>query len=467
MIARLLCIATLWSGVATAAPADYAYTFPIVLPSGASGSAWHIDLTPAVYSRVHEADLGDIEVFNAAGHAVPLARVARTATPTSRDTDAPLAVLALPATTTAAPGGDLRLVIERDADGRLRRVDAGDQTTASTTAPTREWLLDASTNQRAIDRLVLDWDTPKSGVVARFGVEASDDLQGWRTVGSGSVLALEQEGARLERRDIVVAGVRAKYLRLRRLDDGVELVGLRARARNIERDAGLPARVWLDATLVPATSTDEAPLAGVTRYAFALPAPIPVEAARIELADDNALARIALLARSSARAERAWTELARTTAFRLRSGDETLRNDDLDLARGMRLREFRIESPTALAGAPHLAFAFVPERFVFLAEGDGPFTLAVGSARTRRPDYPIDAALASLRANLGKHWQPPAATLGDARIAAGDAASQTPRAPTPWRQWLLWGVLVLGAAVVVGFSLTLLRGARDEPRRGE
>jgi len=100
---------------------------------------------------------------------------------------------------------------------------------------------------------------------------------------------------------------------------------------------------------------------------------------------------------------------------------------------------------------------------VFLAEGAGPWTLAVGSRSAHRPDYPLDAALASLRANLGRDWQPPRATIGAARISAGEAALLPPLRPTPWRQWLLWAVLVLGAALVGVFTLGLLRGSGKAP----
>jgi hypothetical protein len=184
-----------------------------------------------------------------------------------------------------------------------------------------------------------------------------------------------------------------------------------------------------------------------------LPAALPVELARVELADDNSLAALTLKTGSQEPLE----ELARITAFRLRSGDDTLRNGDIDLAPSSRMRMFRLDAATPLASAPRLSFAFRPDRFVFLAEGAGPWMLAVGSRSARRPDYPLDAALASLRANLGRTWQPPRATIGVARLSAGDAALQPPPQPTPWRQWLLWAVLVLGAALVTVFALGLLR----------
>lgn len=449
--------------VATAAhanvPTDYAYAFPIETAAQDGSSAWHIDLTPAVYAWVQDAALRDIEVFNAAGQPVPFARSANQPA-TLREQATRLPALALPPATSSASASDLRLVIDRDADGRLRRIDAGEQAAPAANAGTRDWLLDASGVAPAIDRLVLAWRAPATGVVARFAVEASDDLQAWRAVGSGTVLALEHGGAHLERHDITLGDVRANYLRLHRLDDGAALEGLVAQAHSLARESAAPAGVWLDAAA--GVRDAGAPASVAARFDYTLPAALPFDSARIELANDNALAPLALSAR--ARGE-AWTELAAVTAFRLRTGEEAIRNGDIEWPGGTRLREFRIDARVPLGAAPRLGLRYRPDRFVFLAEGAGPYTLAVGSARAHRAEYPLEVALASLRARLGTDWQPPAAHLGVARESGGVQALQAVgiATPAPWRRWLLWGVLVAAAAVVGGFALSLLRtsGKRD------
>lgn len=448
MIRALASLAAFASLSASAANLhDYAYAFTIETPTGVESSAWRIDLDPAVYAWLRDPALRDIAVFNAEGEPVPCARVAADMTASARERTEPLPLLALPADDTSA-SGDLRLLIERDAQGRLRRLDAGDGTT--TKAGERAWLIDASGLDATIERLVLAWEAPASGVVARFEISSGDDLEHWRHVGEGSVLSLREGDAHLDRNDIALPDVRAKYLRLRRLDDGTVLAGLRVSARVIERADATPLRRWIDARAIELPA-DERGIAA--RYAYALPAALPVEQARVELASDNALAALTL----SAREGTASRELARFTAFRVRSGEETLRNGDIDLVAGGRQDTFRIDARTPLAAAPRLAFAFRPDRFVFLAEGAAPYRLAVGSATARRPDYPLEAALASLRASRGKDWQPPQATVGAGRASGGDAALQPPPAPTPWRQWLLWGVLALGAALVGAFALSLLR----------
>jgi hypothetical protein len=436
-------------GAAAGAPADYAVTFALATPDAAA-SAWAIELTPDVHAWLQDAALRDLEVFNAAGQPVPFARLA---TPAERPRTQAVALplLALPPVK-AAGANDLRLVIERDAAGRLRRLDAGEQA-APASGGTRDWLLDASALAQPIERLELGWNAPATGVVARCRVEAGDDLQHWREVGSGSVLALEQDGARLDKRDLALDAARAPYLRLQRLDDGPELSGLHVQAHTVERGPAAPARAWLEASHA-ATGPD----AAAGSFDYILPAALAVEAARIELASDNALAPLTLAARANGAS--AWRELARITAFRLRLGDERVFNDEVAFGPGVPVRMLRLTPAVPLAAAPRLQLAWQPERFVFLAEGDGPYRLAAGSARARRADYPIEAALAGLRAKLGRDWQPPLARLGAAQESAGHAALTPPSAPIPWRRWLLWAVLVAGAAAVGGFALSLLRERR-------
>jgi hypothetical protein len=82
-----------------------------------------------------------------------------------------------------------------------------------------------------------------------------------------------------------------------------------------------------------------------------------------------------------------------------------------------------------------------------------------GSARAHRGDYPVDAALAQLRAKFGNDWQPPLAALGARATLLGVAAYTPALAPThrDWKTWLLWTVLVGGAALIGALAVSLLR----------
>ncbi len=443
---------------------DYAYAWPLAVAG--DSAAWQVELTPEVYAAVRDAQLRDVEVLDAAGLPVPVApRLAQT-TSVAQATDIELPQFALPAP--AARGGadeTLSLRVERGPDGTLRRLDAevgGAQASsaAHVSVGVGDILLDASTLKAPIDSLWLDWDPAGASIVAHFSVSGSDDLQQWRSLASGAtVMSLQQDGNLLARHQIALNGAHAKYLRLQGSDTEQRPPGLRVRARTVAQSTlTQPALVWLDAHAEGATpATADKPAA----FTYRLPAPLAIDALKLELVGSNSLARVRIASHAGTDERGPWQTRAEFTAFRLRQGDIESVNDEIASYAGARAQVWRVEPATPLAQAPSLRVAFRPDRFVFLAQGSGPYRLVAGSARARRADYPVDIALTQLRTQLGADWQPPLATLGARAILQGERAL-TPVAPPPdWKTWLLWAVLVGAAALIGGMALSLLRGPKN------
>ena len=67
----ILALLALLAASAQAAQTDYAYAWP--LASNAKTSVWQVELTPAMLAASHDPQLADIDIFNAAGVAVPVA----------------------------------------------------------------------------------------------------------------------------------------------------------------------------------------------------------------------------------------------------------------------------------------------------------------------------------------------------------------------------------------------------------
>jgi hypothetical protein len=446
----LLCLSLSASADAASAD-DYAYVWPLQTPG--DSSAWQVDLTPDVYAAVRSADLRDVEVINADGESVPMApRAVQFTTPMAKDVELPLFVLPSATESGAGPSDALQLHVERDANGRLRRLDtvAG----AAAGAPENaDIVLDADALDAGIESLWLDWGQA-ADVNARFAVGGSDDLQQWRPLAADAVvMSVRQGSSELARHRIVLNGARARYLRLHRLDTGAPLPNLHVRAHVLARSTLIqPARVWIDARLLPAPA-GETPASATSSFRYRLPAPLAVIALKLELATDNSLAHV----RVSSGAPPVLH--ADFTAFRLRPDGAVLANDEIEIAPTPRTQDWMVESTTPLDHAPALRVAFRPDRFVFLAQGNGPYRLVAGSARAHRGDYPVDAALAQLRAKFGNDWQPPLAALGARATLLGVAAYTPALAPThrDWKTWLLWTVLVGGAALIGALAVSLLR----------
>lgn len=503
MSARLIiaACALLAAPVALAAASDdYAYAWP--LQTSGDSAAWQVELTPEVYAAITRTDLRDIEIVNAAGEPVPLALRGTPAMSVTTEAQIPLPIFPLPASKQNAPAGDdtVRLHVERGADGRLRSLDAqvgtslqmaptsnaghgalkkvdaassadaGHAGLVADTANQRDLILDASAAHDPLSTLQILWDGKGENVSAQFSVDGSDDLQQWRSiVANASVLHLEQDGNVLERHGIALNETHVAYLRLHRLDDGAPLRDLHAFARMRSRANSEIAGVqWLQATpdggelrylsraFIPADGKH------TVAWRYHLPAPLTADAIRVSLADDNSLARIVAISRAHDPYDdpASWSQRGGYIAFRLRQDGTAVDNDDFPVMPANLASDWRIESATPLEHAPTLSIAYRPDRLVFLAQGGGPYRLVAGSARTQHGDYPIDTALAPLRARLGKDWQPPLATLGARTMLQGDAAlkpAPTPAPRTDWRTWLLWAVLVGAAALIGGLALSLLR----------
>lgn len=468
----VLAVAMLLAGaVANAAtPDDFAYGWP--LATDAQSSAYQIELTPEVYAALVDPQLRDLAVFNAAGDTVPLQSVAPYNSRAIRHEGlAPLPIFTIARDTSDDANDDVRVQIERDADGRLRRMQTEAGKTGAASKRT-DYLLDASAIAAPIESLWLRDRANAAPLNAQFAVDGSEDLQHWRVlVDAASVVDLHQGDATLVRQQIPLPATKSKYLRLRRLDNGPALPQELTVTGRVVSLTTLqhPARTWID---VPLTSQDTNLSTATTvsgaksgrGYVYTLPGSLDIEALRIALSEDNSIAELAVFTRpGGSDAAKAWSPRLHLTAFRLRQDGALLSNDEISQISSARPREWRIETTQPLGAAPTLRIGYRPDRLVFLAQGAPPFRLAAGQYGGHRVDYPVDAALTQLRATLGADWQPPLVTLGARQTQRGAAATTPPPpepAPYPWKSWLLWGVLIGGAALVGFMALQLLKDAQ-------
>ena len=448
---------------------EFAFEWPLQVRG--DSAAWQFALTPEVHAALTDPDLRDFQVFNAAGQPVPVARL-----------DAGAGLLApgvvsvvLPSyrvpRDAAAPAGtadDLRMRFEIDGQGRLRALavtpPAGAPVAAATAAPAApaafDVLVDADVGRRAgtapatLYRLDLQWASPQD-LNTRVTIDGSDDLATWQPVlPVAALLRLRQGGPALERRRIDLPATTWRFLRLRVLEGdalpaSLAVQGLRGRAGQGDAPER-PLKAALDGDEPNAFQT------GGHFYTYTLPASLPVAAVDVQLADDNSTAGMIVDARQG----EAWVPVAQPLAFRLRQGTLALQNEAFVLEAPVTARQWRLRSPMKLATPPVLVVHVRPHRYVFLAQGAGPYVLAAGSRTARRVDLPVSEALRPLQARLGADWMPPVATLGARREAAGSAAYAEPRTPVDWRGWLLWALLVGGAVVVLTFAVNLLRVRR-------
>ena len=435
----LLMLGLLAAGGASAAtPQDYAWQWPIETRGDAA--AYVMELDADVLANVHHSDLRDLAVFNAGGEAVPFAPW-----PPARSDQArreTLAWMRVPLPQPGQPEGlDLRL--ERDSEGRLRGLDLRTDADAPIPAARHDLLVDRGEEERPpVSRLIVQLDPAALRPInLRVIVSGSDDLANWNVLGrSLPLVALDDNGLRIERLQLDIDATQARYLRLAIANEGSWPAIESLLAERIV--AGVDDRPWQSLEL---TGTPVAGQPGT--FTYASPAPAAIERVDLRLAASNSVTGVQLSAREPG--AEWWQDVATFTAFRLGAGQDEVRHLAPDIGL-QREREWQVSTQPALKQAPTLVLSYQPERFVMLAQGAGPYVLVAGSVRAARENYPVQAALEA-------STTPPApATLG-ARSESGGAAALAPERGEDWQRWVLWGVLAMGAGLVLVVSLRVLR----------
>lgn len=423
-------------------PDEFAWQWPITI-EGDQG-AYRLDLDESVYAHVTRSDLRDLAAFNADGQPVPFAPLAYAQTQTQQRRE--LRWLRVPVA--SGPAGDsLSLRLERDTDGRVRELQL-DNTTTAADAPGADLLIDLGDDPPPVSSLRIGLD-PQAVLPVNLRVEVlgSDDLAQWQVLGSDlALVAINDNGLRIERLRLDFSASHQRYLRLRTAGDA--RWPLIARIEDERRETGreLPA---LREIALEGQAVDGQP--GVFEYLNA--GPFPVERLDLRLPAANTVASAQVESRDDKDAP--WYGVTGFTAFRLGGNADEVRHLPADTGL-QRSRHWRVRTEPALAQAPTLVLSYRPDRFVLLTQGTPPYRLMAGSTRASRPDYPVQAALAAAGASKPPGWQPPQATLGEGTIAAGDAALSPLRGPQ-YRRWLLWAVLAVGAGLVLLVSLRVLR----------
>ncbi|MHB8912041.1 MAG: DUF3999 domain-containing protein [Lysobacter sp.] len=439
-----------------AARDDYARQWPLTLGRD-DGGAYRIVLDEAVYRQVRGYDLGDIAVLDRDGTAVPAAVFAPEQPLAQPPRRVELPWFALPAVTGVGALQGWELIREVEPDGRLRRVEARIIDRAVAALPRSALLVDLSRVREAVVALELEWQ-PLDALDLGYTVEASDDLEHWQPLPTrGRMVDLRREGRRLLQRRIALYGLlphyqQARYLRL--MPDRHDQVPAITRiSAELAAPKVAPAPQWLE--MKGRRSTGD----GRTRFEFELDGRFPVQQVDVALPGNHA---VQWRLESRDRADADWrARVAPWMAYRIDAGARRNRSAAQALNGTIRDRHWRLSTTGAVNGEPTLRLGYRPEVVVFLAQGQGGYTLVAGSARAEPVDSPVPQLVAVLRRQQGADWQPSPAYLGSPQTLAGDAALAPRR---DWTAWLLWAVLVLGALVVGGFALSVLRKA--PPPRG-
>ncbi|MEI8323873.1 MAG: DUF3999 domain-containing protein [Betaproteobacteria bacterium] len=460
-----------------------------------AGPYYQLTLPAAIYGHAAYPDLRDLRVRNAAGQAVPFAWLRRdVAVAQTESRDVPIFPIQGATAASVQPEGVLAFVVR--SDGSLAALKTGTSVQSDVTA----WLLDVSKVQGRLLQARFTVSPDTQGVFA-MRLEASDDLQRWRSLGGEEqLISLTRSGQAIERMAVDLGGIRARFLRLRWSHPrrGAVLTGVGI--DSVQDALPVAALEWSEPLRAQSCATDYCD--------YVLPRGWPANGLRIHLAEPNTLApvRVSGVLESGpalARPERVVrnplyalrhqqlaaignatpqeVSLLDTVVYRLTQDTGEALSPNLSLDGGVypRLR-LRTRGPVTALGvsAPTLEVSTVLQTLLFLAQGQGPFLLSVElpvDTAGAPPALPAGGALplSALLPGYRVDQPMPLANMSEARAKLAEPAAQTASAMLPdaksatsaaglGRKFWLWSALVLGLLALGAMAWSLFKSLKQE-----
>lgn len=450
-----LVASTLFTSTAFAqSPNDFTTRADVIAPAGAS--IVRAALPAASIAALRGANGGDLRVFNAAGVSLPHALIDASTEAMTR-ADGPgqrLAALPIYASTDSTTSGAPTLRIEERPNGRVIEYSSTKALPSTKQAP-RGLLFDARKLDTEVRAVELEGTLPNATIV-KITLDTSADLKTWRTVVSDSpVFDFGNDGPSNRRIELPSATTfKDHYIRLTtNPPSGPQIVAINAIGVG-SNTAKLPTAIALGAPIITSDNAAE----------WTLSTGFRASALRLQTTANNALMPVRILTR--ARAGDPWQPVASAVVFRLAgtTGSDSVNPSTLinaALASQLRVEALRGYS---LTGVPlTLALEYPPMQVLFVATGDGPFTIATGKAGLETAALPVATLLPNYAS--GAEFRIP---LVEATRITVDSMLRTERHGLSAmlgdglnRAMILWAVLGLAVLVLAGLAISLLRAPKQ------
>ncbi len=446
----LLVLSLLFSSLAWAGPenkplvrADFAYGLELTVQG--QGAIYGLSVPPQVYQNCSRADLGDMRVFNARGVVPHLLR------PQVSKKKSPLP-MALPFFPLLGEEGNTKLPpnlhIATDSKGTIIDIRQGQEKQPS--IEVSSYIIDATGLRQKADWLEFAWSGQGDHFSTSVKIETSNDLNTWRNlVRKASLAELRFAGHDLVRNRVTTRVGGQKYLRLS-WPAGKKGVVLTAVKAGYNKEDITQARTihYLSGQAGAKDSN------GKTIYSYTSDGHFPVDQVYVRLPQHNSLAQVTVMSRPDE--DTSWRQRTTLLSYQLTIDgvrlDSSVKHISPTTDRFWRIELEEVGSST---GPPVLEIGWRPQQLVFVAQGQGPFTIVYGRAGLGPERSPVDRLLASIDPRNEKNLVKPA--YASHQIILGGKGQLLPSPEIPWRRWLLWASLVVGVLVIGAMALQLFK----------
>ncbi|MES2740490.1 MAG: DUF3999 family protein [Pseudomonadota bacterium] len=440
-------------------PADYTHSLPLGVSGRAGVVAYRLPQT--VYLQAHSSALNDIRLFDRLGNPLPFALMQEAAVSRTSRQDVPVKVFPLMGARASDPSQAAGLDIRTGADGRLLSVTSREAPDRTGPAELTALVLDLSRGADGAAPLVgaLRFAPPAgaSNYDAQVWLDVSDDLKQWQTIGTADLTWLVNRDTQTLSNDrIGFEPTRFRYARLS-WKRGAPLLFGAVTAEVIEHTALAPRTETLLLTPGPGQQGQDL----VYQSAIA----IPTEQIGLQFNEQNVvlpsqLGRYRELPSRQLGQPSTWLfeSLAGSTFYQITQGGQQRRSGDLPIATTHNA-QWVLRPQGGQAVAPRLRLTWSPASLVFLANGNAPYQLAFGRDQAEAAAL----ALSQVAPGFGQQElrdleQAQAGPLVTRKTAPAEASlAQAAGASAHARIAALWGVLLLGVAVLGFFAWRLFK----------
>jgi len=426
------------SGQALAAPEinDYAYQ---ALLSESDQPLQRVDLPIDVMQNLTQRDLGDIALFNANGKRLPHSVIATPSVVTDLDLELPFHEF------DRFTRERSRTVTTREQNRQNGSISELSTTeTQAIQSVRKDYLIELKPDNvsRQFNSVELQWTHEPESQVLEIRVEAGDELDKLRVIYPRKSLTNRQSDDP-KWRSIDGLPADRRYLRLTAVNEIESFV--------LTRVVGHYQETTTAAMLSSPVELKISEENDGRYYSFALPSAVPAESWRIIPAEANTVINIDLYT--------TWPGSDNRVRIRHGISQHNIINAEVKPSQPIRLpaRNFEriwFKSNQALTGTPSVELNYRPYQAYFLGDGNGPYTLAWGN---HAPESQASNLTTLLQRSLREAQSQVATVTPGPRQLAGGPARLAPEPTLPWKKWLLWGLLILAAAVTGRMAFRLYR----------
>ena len=428
-------------------PEDYAKGYQL---TGGEGSVRYLLLDAERYRDMASDDTSDIAVFNAAGKQLPhRIEGQQKGLEKSRTLSLPF----FPVLDETVEGAASFWQYEEGKQSFELRYRTWQEKREQSQQEAVSYILKNEETDNRLKKLTINWSQQQTSMIGAMKVEAGNDMTSWSPLVYRAVISrLTHDGNTLQQNRIDLRPTQSKYLRLSWIggNPGVTINEILA---DYSMTPDGDAQQWIEIGPVTPVEDEE------DAYQFDTGGPMPVRQLQFAIPHDGLYYRGKLYSRTTE--EQEWRYRAAINQYRLQLEGLTTESSPIDIS-DLQDRHWKIvlEQPINLQPQdyPVIRIRLQPQRLVFLAQGEEPFLLAVGSRRVEPQSF-----------SLPEHKLPDdyseetsaMVTVGEDVMLGGEAQLQPPKKKADLKTWLLWTVLVLGVLIMGWMARGLLKEMKE------